>query len=211
MDTEINWQKVAVVFIAVTGVAFIFFFFFIKSIEKVVLVSSVVPSAVTLPKSEGETVVSSKESSQNDQNTYKNEQYGFGLIFLKQTQQMTECQSSVKYAYDPVREYIFSDKKIACAVDVKDHEKFYTEQGAQLETLVFDMTKCADTVTDKVEKVFCDKYGKISETEGNTTGKRWPSGSWVRSSDYVTFFTPLASQKSADLVASYKFLMKSEE
>lgn len=208
MDTEINWQKVVIMFIAVSSVAFIFFLLGRKSTERVVIAPTVMPENISVQKTvEPESVPLAEEP-----NTYKNEQYGFGVISLAQAQESTECQAEAKYAYDPVREYIFSDTMVECAGSaIKDHEDFYTKQGGQLETLVFDITKCDDAVTDKVEKVFCDKYVKTAEIEGSAVGARWPTGKWIKSGEYLTFFTPLASQNSDLLRTQYKFLMRTQE
>lgn len=206
MDTEINWQKVVIMFIAVSSVAFIFFLLGRKSTERVAIAPTVMPENTTAQEMREPAVPPVAEP-----NTYKNEQYGFGVIALAQAQKATECQFQAKYAYNPVREYIFSDTTVECADAVQDHEGFYSKQGGQLEALVFDTMKCDDAVTDKVEKVFCDKYVKTAEIEGSAVGAKWPTGKWIKSGEYLTFFTPLADQDTTTLKSQYKFLMRTQE
>jgi len=213
MDTEIDWRKVIIVFIAVSGVAFIFFLLGRASMNQVALAPAKVPEQKTVAQ-KTETVADQQipvKEVKEEKNVYKNEAYGFGLRFLMQEQTMTECEYPSKYAYDPVKEYVFSEKTVDCAGAVKDHEAFYAKQGGQIEALVFDTDRCSDTVTDKTEKVFCDKYGATEKKEGVAENSKWPKGHWVKSEQFLTFFTPLASQNQETLVKQYKFLMRVQE
>lgn len=207
MDTEIDWQKVIIVFIAVSGVAFIFFLLGRASMNQVALAPANVPAQKVVAQ-KTETVSDQKAPVKEDENVYKNETYGFGLRFLAEKQTLTECEYPSKYAYDPVKEYIFSEKMVDCADAVKDHEAFYAKQGGQIEALVFDTDRCNDTVTDKTEKVFCGKYGATEKKEGMAENSKWPRGYWFKSEQFLTFFTPLASQDKETLAKQYKFLIR---
>jgi hypothetical protein len=147
-----------------------------------------------------------KEERKTEPNTYKNDTYGFGAIFLAKAETATECPLDSRMANNPIKEYIFGDGPVECAHDTQDPQGFYKEHGGQLGTWVFDLSKCRDKVSDKAEKDFCAIYAKTSATDGRADNG-WPSGRWTKSGDFLTFYTDLSFGENPHYTSDYKFLV----
>lgn len=202
MNSGIHFGRIGIIFIALLGVAVIFILLGKKNIERIADVSitttrQIAPLVTNPVQPKGDTV---------DPNVYKNETYGFGAIFLTKAEAATECPLDARMAYDPIREYVFADQAIQCSPTADNSELFYNKQGGQLETMVFDLTKCHDAVKDQIEGRFCTKYDKAGVTDGKSTGK-WPVGTWTKSGDYITFYVDLTLGKNEHWKSDYKLLV----
>lgn len=202
MNTGIHWWKIGVITVAFFGVAVIFFLIGKTNIEWM----TAVPLQVTEQGAPVAIDVKQPQGNDVDLRTYKNDTYGFGAIFLARVEAATECSLDSRMAYDPIKEYVFAPQPIECAHDTEDTESFYNERGGQLETMVFDLTKCRDAVKDQIEERFCTKYDQTGVTNGVSTGK-WPTGTWTKSGDYVTFYLDLTFGKNGHWKSDYKFLV----
>lgn len=199
---EVRWGRIGIVSVSLLGLAIIFFLIGKSGIETVNA-----PDQTTGQVISKKTDAKQPQGNAADARTYKNATYGFGAIFLSQAEAATECSLDAKLAYDPIKEYVFADQPIECApADVKDSDAFYNERGGQLETMVFDLTKCHDATKDQIEERFCAKYDVKGVTNGVSTGK-WPKGTWTKSGDFITFYVDLTLGKNEHWKSDYKFLV----
>ncbi|MFZ2187023.1 MAG: hypothetical protein WAV46_00095 [Candidatus Moraniibacteriota bacterium] len=202
MYSNIRFGRIGIIFIALVGIAILLFLIGKQSIE---IVACVPLSGIEPPASRVASPAPRPESV-TDPNIYRNDTYGFGTIFLTKVEAATECPLEARMAYDPIKEYVFADQPIECAPDADNSERFYNERGGQLETMVFDLTKCHDAVKDQIEERFCTKYDTVGVTSGQSTGK-WPTGTWTKSGDYITFYLDLTFGKNEHWKSDYKFLV----
>lgn len=213
MNTKIHFGRIGIVFVSLLGIAIIIFLIGKKSIDIVTPVptegvrQNAVPLAGLKDTEKTQEGQSQGQRDPIDQNTYKNDAYGFGTIFLAKAETATECPLDSTMAYDPIKEYIFADQPIECARTTEATEKFYNERGGHLATVVFDLKKCRDAKTDQNEKFFCAKYDETNEIAGKTTGKGWPASTWTKSGDFLTFYLDLTLGKNEHWKSDYKFLV----
>jgi len=202
MNTEIRLERIAIIFVSLLGVAIIFLFIGKRSIEVI--------TPVATPRATNQIVATNMEQSQEnfaDPNMYKNITYGFGAVFLAKAATATECSLDSHMAYDPIKEYVFADQPIRCALRSEDSMVVYNKQGGQLATIVFDLNKCRDAQTDQSEKGFCATYDTTTETAGKTAGKSWLASTWTKSGDFLTFYIDLTLGKNEHWKSDYKFLV----
>lgn len=202
MSTKIHFRKISIVFVSLLGVAIIFLLIGKNSIN--------MSTPIAMPIVTDHSVATKTEQLQEkvaDPNTYKNDTYGFGTIFLAKAATATECSLDSHMAYDPIKEYVFANQPVKCASRSEDSMNVYSEQGGQLATVVFDLNKCRDVQTDRSEKSFCATYDKTIETVGKTAGKSWPVSTWTKSGNFLTFYMDLTLGKNNHWKSDYKFLV----
>lgn len=194
MNREVHLGKIGIVLVVFIGFAMIVFHAGKRNIEQTIQMNSGMQVA-----SKVETV---------EKKTYKNDTYGFGVVFLARAATMTECDLDSTHADNPITEFVFADKAVECAKNTKQAEDagFYPLQGGRLETMVFNLKKCRDEATNKAERDFCATYMETSATDGRAD-QGWPSGRWTKSGDFLTFYFDLLRGENSRWKQDYKFLV----
>lgn len=203
---EIHWGRVGVMLVAGIGIASIFFLIAKEGSENRDGLSSTPVLTLSEPQSKPDDK-SQSPAVAADSNTYQNDTYGFGVTFISRAAVSTECPFGLSTkAYNPITEYVFSDKAVECAHDTQDPEDFYSLRGGRLLATVFDLKKCLDKEVDSAEKTFCQEYAATTVTTGQAAEKEWPSGSWTKSGEYLTFYSDLTFEQNKNWQSDYTFL-----